>query len=144
LWFSSYNTCPFRCYLRSLLGEFHPQDQMLEAIAIHLLARFGSIGPLLKADERKALCQTRFSVLGEEDSSDTAEPLEHVSELLFFCHLRDLPSVSISRPRRACETYICNSESRLVVPFILATAHSVSPTCSSPISHVWRNIGAFS
>lgn len=76
--------------LLRLLGKLDSQDQMLETITIHLLARLRSICPLRKRNERKALRHSGFSVLGQEHTCDATETLEHVAELLFFCHFGDL------------------------------------------------------
>lgn len=55
--------------------------------AIHLLARFRGISPLLEADEREAFRSLCLSVLGQEDSRHPSEPLKHVAEILFLCEL---------------------------------------------------------
>ena len=60
---------------------------MLEAVAVHLLARPSRIRPLLETDEGEALREPGLPVLGQEDPRDAAESLEHVPELLLFCHL---------------------------------------------------------
>lgn len=63
---------------------------MPETKAIHLVARLDRIVAIRIADERKALGHARVAVLGEEDTCDAAEPLEHVAQFLLFCHLGDL------------------------------------------------------
>lgn len=60
---------------------------MLKSEAVHLVARPGRVRPLLETDEGEALGQASLSVLRQEHSCDTAEPLEHIPELLLFCHL---------------------------------------------------------
>ncbi len=59
--------------------------------AVHLLARFRGISPLLEADKRKPLRSLRISVLGQEDSRHPAKPLKHVAKVLLLCELGDLP-----------------------------------------------------
>ena len=78
---------PILVSLSSLLGEFHSENEMLEAPAVHLVARLDGIVPVRKADEGKALGQASITILGQEDSSDAAEPLEHISQLLLLGHL---------------------------------------------------------
>lgn len=63
---------------------------MLESVAVHLLARLGGVRPLLETDKREALRHTGLPVLGQEDSGDAAEPLEHIPQFLLLRHFRDL------------------------------------------------------
>lgn len=60
---------------------------MLKSEAVHLVARAGRIRPLLETDEGEALGQAGLPVLRQEHSRDPTEPLEHIPELLLFCHL---------------------------------------------------------
>lgn len=57
---------------------------------IHLVARPLRIAAVRKADEGETLRTARFAVLGEEDTRDAAEALEHVSQVAFFGELGDL------------------------------------------------------
>lgn len=58
--------------------------------AINLLTRFSGVVPVLETDKGEALRPPRFSIFGQEDSCDAAEALEDFSEIVFFCHFRDL------------------------------------------------------
>lgn len=76
--------------LSRLLGKLDTQDQMSVSVTIHLLARNSRIGALDKADESESLCFARLSVLGQEDTGDAAETLEHGAEVVFFGEFGDL------------------------------------------------------
>lgn len=80
--------------LGRLLRELDPQDQVVIAKALHLLASLCSIRPVRKADERKALCPACLSIFRKEDSGDSAPPLEHVSDFRLLGPLAHLSSVS--------------------------------------------------
>lgn len=58
--------------------------------AVHLLARSGGVGSVNEGNKSEALCSASLSVFGEEDSSNSAEPLEEVAQFLFLGHLRYL------------------------------------------------------
>lgn len=82
--------------LGRLLGKLHSQNQVLETEAVHLVAGLDRILAVREADEREALRQTRVFVLGQEHAGDPAEPLEHIAQLAFFGHLRDLEKHGMS------------------------------------------------
>ena len=63
---------------------------MLETITVHLGASLDRVRPIDKADESEPLGQPRISVLGQEDSGDTAKPLEHIAQFSLLCHLGHL------------------------------------------------------
>ena len=63
---------------------------MLETEAIHLVARLDGVRPVDETDKGKTLGHACFPILGEENSGDTAEALEHVTQLVLFRHLGDL------------------------------------------------------
>lgn len=67
--------------LLSLLGKLDPENEMLETKSVHLVACRDSVAVVCEADEGETLGHTSFPVLGEEDSGDTAETLEHIAQL---------------------------------------------------------------
>lgn len=65
--------------LRGPLRKFHPENQMPVTPAIHLLACPGSVRPIDERYKCKAFGPASVSVLGQEHSRDTAEPLEEIA-----------------------------------------------------------------
>jgi len=69
--------------------------------AVHLLARFRGISPLLEANKRKPLRTLCISVLGQKDSRHTTKPLKHVAKVLLLCEFGDLRFRRVSQLPRA-------------------------------------------
>lgn len=83
-------TFPFP--LLSLLGKLDAQDEMLETVAVHLVAGLDGVLPVHEADKGEALGHARLPVLRQEHARNASEALEHVAELALLGHLGNLQS----------------------------------------------------
>lgn len=70
-----------------LLRELDAENEMAEAVAVHLLAGLCGVGSVRVADEGEALGPARLPVLGQEDAGDVSEPREHIAQVLLLGEL---------------------------------------------------------
>jgi len=67
---------------------------MVVTKSIELVQRLSGITAISERHKRETLCTTGVAILGQEDSGNTTEALEQISELVLFRKLADLQVVS--------------------------------------------------